>query len=304
MNKNYCTRIFEPEYIYLQAKRQVGRAPELKAIIDAMSYNSLNNDNSCDIYPLKTFYYNYKRHIAVIINQKEDYRCQTFTDGLLGDSFDMISQADKAKAFFEKAKDELTVIDFYSGKELKPNYQNVKNYIEMEMQLENDLEAHNKLIKQYKERFEKLNNDSEVLYTVDPSCCYKSAMHLISETLETAEMLFNHKHMQAIGKLQSFLVCEPEYYSLVKMFGLYLYVINHGISNKRFLTRGTKGLAVNFNQTLGKMRKFIAENEGIVDKYIDFMQLTRNERENLIYLLSEEQLITDGNQFVGDELFA
>ena len=50
------------------------------------------------------------------------------------------------------------------------------------------------------------------------------------------------------------------------------------------------------------LEDFIADHEGIVDQYTDYMQLTKNERENLMFLLSEEQLAFH-NKSIGDELF-
>ena len=303
----YCTRIFDPNYIYLQAERQVGKQPELKSLIDAIGYEELmmkREEDFEDVYPLKTFYCNYQKYIAVFIVSKSTCHCQTFIDGVLDGSFDMLNEKDKARDFFLRAGDKLTVIDFYNGKELKADYQAVQNYIQSVINAENEINIHQSLIDDYKNRLKEIRKDGEVLYATSPSCCYKSVINLIENSIETAEALFGHTYRKTIGELKKFLVCETKYYSYIKMFGLYVYALNYALSNKRFLSKGTKGLSVNFNQMLGKMRKFIVENEGIVDKYIDYMKLTRNERENLLYILSEEELITNGSQFVGDELFA
>lgn len=303
----YCTRIFDPCYIYLQAERQAGSHPELKSLIEAIGYDHLlmkREEDFEDVYPLKTFYCNYKKYILVLTISDETCLCQTFTDGILCGSFDMLNQKERAKNFFSQAGDNLTVIDFYNGKELKPDYQSVQKYIQGVINAENELSIHRKLINEYKERLNEIRREGEVLYATSPSCCYKSVINLIDNSIETAEVLFGHTHRKTVLELEKYRAFEYNYYSLVRMFGLYVYVVNYAISNRRFLSRGTKGLAVNFNQVLGKMRKFIAKNEGIVDKYIDYMKLTKNERENLMYMLSEEQLISDGKQFVGDELFA
>ena len=306
-NSTFCTRIFEPYYTYLHAKRQTGEQPELKELLDAIGYEHLLMTREEDfekVYPIKTFFHRYKKYIAVLVICGNTCFCNTFINGIAENSFNMIDEKGKAKQFFRAAGNELTVIDFYSGKEIQPDYETAQRYIKSVLAAENELNAHHNMMENFKQRLNDIKKNCDVLHSTSVSGSYKSAVNLLISCMETTEDLFCKKCRGTLQELECFLVHSPKYDSYIKMFGLYVYAVNFAISHKRFLSKGTKALSVSFNQTLGKMRRFIAENEGIVDKYIAYMEMTRNERENLIYMLSEEQLITNGSQYVGDELFA
>lgn len=301
----FCTRIFDPYYIYLQAERQVEAQPALKALIEAIGHEHLiTEDDFGKKYPLRTFYHRYSRYTAVLALSGNEYQCTLFVDGSCKDSFDILQEENEVKKFFESAKEDLTVIDYFSGKEIKPDFEMVRAYTMETVTINKEYQEHSHMIDKHKKALNNLKQEGEVLYSTNPSACYKSAINLFQEFIATTEILFGHKHRANIKRLNKYVCTNNNRDSHIKMFGLYVYVVNYALKHKRFLTKGTKGLSANFNQTLDNMRKFIAQNEGIVDMYIDFMQLTQNEQENLIYMLTEEALITNSATYVGDELFA
>lgn len=303
---SYCSKVFDPYYTYLQSSRQIGEQPELKAILDAMGNDHLiltREEDFEKVYPVKTYFHHFKRRVAVIANAGDTYCCQTFIDGIISINFDILNDYEIAKEFFNDSKDNLTVIDFFNGKELKPNFENVINYVKRMLNIEQELNEHESLINEHKNTLNAIIHDYEVLYSCSPMVSYKSLINLMQKCTVAANNLFHNKHNHDIKSLESHLEYSLYYESEVKMFGLYIYVINYGINHKRFLTRAAKNLSLNFNRTLNACRKFIAQNEGIVDKYTDYMRLNTNERENLIYLLTEENLFSNGSQYIGDDLF-
>jgi len=303
---SYCSRVFDPYYTYLQASRQIGEHPELKAILDAIGNEHLiltREEDFEKVYPVKTFFHHFKRRVAVITNTEDSYRCQTFIDGIINISFDIFDDYEIAKDFFKESKDNLTVIDYFNGKELKPDFESVINYAKNMLKIEKELNEHKTLINEYKNTLNGLVKDCEVLYSCSPSVSYKSLITLMNNCTNMANNLFYSKYYKDIKNLESYLEYKMQYESEVKMLGLYIYVINHGINNKRFLRHGASTLSLSFNRTLNDCRKFIAKNEGIVDKYIDYMHLNANERENLIYLLTKENLFSNGSKYIGDDLF-
>lgn len=305
MNKyTYCKRIFDTDFAYNYAIRQTGEHKELKSMLDAIGSEHLimYTDEFEKVYPIKTLYHNYKENILVLTNTGEGFMGQTFKFGKVDIGFDMQAEKAKAKSFFEQAGQELTVIDFFTGKEIKPDYKTVEAYIEQVTKTEKQIDQHRSIMLEFKQRHKVLRSECEALYATSPSTSYKKALHLLSECMETAEAAFCIEYRSACREIESYLSFAPEFEGYVKLFGLYVFVLKYGIEHKRFLKRGTRTMSLNFNNTISEMRKFVSENEGIVDKYIDYMQLTRNERENLIFLLSEEQLMTYGKA-IGDELF-
>ena len=221
----FCTRIFDPGYIYLQAVRQTDEHPALRAMIDDIGYEHLTMVREEDfekVYPTKTFYHHYKRNIAVIYIMNGTFNCQTFKNGIIDIAFDLIKDNQIAENFFKAAGNELTVIDFFNGKEIKPDYDTARAYAECVLNTEEELKQHNETISEYTGRLKSIKQECKVLYSTNPSVSYKKSINL---------------------------------------------------------------------------------HEGIVDKYIDYMDMNRNERENLMYLLTQEELVTNASRFIGDDLF-
>ena len=307
MNKvTFCTKIFDPYYIYRHCARQTGEHLELKSMLDYIGLDdliSLSPDSGERVFPVKAFFHHYKPNIAVISISDDSFHCQTFKNGLVDVDFDLLNEPLEAKQFFEETEGELTVIDYFSGKEIEPSYDNVLNYVNKVLHVETELSKHNNLIAGYKERLQAIKKDFEVFYACSPSTYYKSAINIIENCLETAEETFCSTFYEMQKEIRELLSYKPEEESYIKTFGLYVYVIDYGLLHRRFLAKGTKRAAINFNQILSRFRKFIDENEGIVDKYMDYMNMNRNERENLSFLLSQEQLISNGKKYIGDDLF-
>lgn len=150
------------------------------------------------------------------------FNCQTFKNGIIDIAFDLIKDNQIAENFFKAAGDELTVIDFFNGKEIKPDYDTARAYAECVLNTEEELKQHNETISEYTDRLKAIKQECKVLYSTNPSVSYKKSINL---------------------------------------------------------------------------------HEGIVDKYIDYMDMNRNERENLMYLLTQEELVTNASRFIGDDLF-
>ena len=301
----YCNKIFDPTFAYNCAARTVGDHHELKSMLEAIGYEDLimNTEEFEKVYPIKTLYHRFRRNILVLTHTGDSFMGQIFCGGMVGDGFDIYAENSKLKSFFKNAGEDVTVLDFFTGKELKPTFDTVMAYTERVMAANRELDEHRSIMDEFRKRNNELRQNCETLYCTSPSTSYKKAINLLRECMETAEGTFRMKHRQTVRELELFLAFAPGEEAYIKMFGLYVYALKYATEHRRFLKRGAKILSLTFNQMLSDMRKFIAENEGIVDKYIGYMELTRNERENLIYLLSEEQLMTYGSKTIGDDLF-
>ena len=300
----YCTKIFDPLYVYRFAARQTGEHEALKFMLNTIDNEHLiltREEDFEKVYPIRTYYLNYKRNIAVLNIDGDTYRCQTFIDGMVEDYFDLFDSS--AESFFKNASNELTVIDYFSGKEIKPSYENVTSYAKAVLKAEKALTAYNDVMDSHKQQLDELKKECDVLYACSPSVYYKKGVNMLENMMEELAELFFKKHRDTIKEIESYLYVPPRFFGLVKTFGLYVYAINYGLEHKRFLKRAPELRPHVFSKVLSDCRKFIAENEGVVDKYIDYMQLNRNERERLIYMLSSEDLMTNGSKFIGDDLF-
>lgn len=305
MNKNtYTKRIFEPEYAYRVAIRWIGEHRELKMMLDSIGEETLLSytDDFERVYPLRTLYHKYKSNLLVLSHSGDGFMGQVFKNGRVDECFDMQSEREAVMRFFLEAGEELTVLDFFTGKEVKPDFDTVEAYMALALQIEKEFEEHSALIEDFKARHQALRRECEAFYCTSPEASYKKAINLLRECIETAEGAFRIKHRHSCRKIESFLSTAPAEESSLKLFGLYVYALKYAIDHKRFLKYGAKSLRSCFNNMVSDMRKFIAENEGIADRYIDYMNLTKNERENLLFLLSEEGLMSYGKQ-VGDDLF-
>lgn len=194
-------------------------------------------------------------------------------------------------------------MDFFSGKEIRPDYESVIGYTKAVLKAEKSLTAYNDFMDNHKQQLNNLKKECDALYACSPAVCYKKGVNLLEAYMEELAELFYKTHRSTIKEIEAFLYAPPRYYGLVKTLGLYIYAINYGLEHKRFLRRAPEVRPHIFSKVLSDCRKFIAENEGVVDKYIDYMQLNRNERERLIYMLSSEDLMTNGSKFIGDDLF-
>lgn len=301
----YAVKIFEPDFAYHCAARYAGERPELKAMLDAIGNetNEVYTEEHEKVYPHKTLYYSYEPNILVITHMGDGFMGQTFKNGIAGKNFDMQAEKQEAQAFFKEAGEGLSVIDFFTGKQLKPEWESVENYMERVTELNRAFDEHREQIADFKERYKALRSECEAFYCTSPSTSYKQAVNLLEDCITMAEATFSMKYSRNCRELEAFLKDGAKDQSLLKMFGLYVFMLKFGTEHRRFLRYGAKTMSLTFNHAISEMRKFVSGNEGIVDKYIDYMNLTKNERENLLFLLSEEELMTYGKS-VGDDLFA
>ena len=305
-NATFCTRIFDPMFTYNQAARHIGEQNALESLLKNIGYEHLVERNAefDRVYPVKAMYHSYKRHIGVIIEGEPSFRIQTFIDGVPEESFDMKEERDEVKNFFERAGSELTVIDFFSGRELVPDFQVVKKYIDCIADMRDNLSEHKSTISDFKARLQKLKLDGEGLLGGDPSSFYRQTIRLFEGYLEAAEEAFYSIWHKAQKEAEKSVLNITAKEARVRMFGLYVYALSYGLSRKRFLRKNSTMLSRTFSQMLSDMRGLVAEDDGLVDRYIGQMELSRNERENLLFMLDEEGITRGLNKFIGDELFA
>ena len=301
---SYTTRIFTPAFTFHCAARYSDDHEALKAMLNALDNDSPIHYTASGkkVFPLRTLYHNFKKNILVLTNAGDGFMGQVFKDGQLDIALHMQDNKANAEQFFNEAGEELTVLDFYTGKELKPDYRAVEAYMERVLTAEKELDEHRSMMEAFRERHRMLRLECEAFCSTSPATSYKKAIHLLHECMDTAEGIFRIRHQHTCREIESFFSFPPEQMNTLKLFGLYVYVLKYGTEHRRFLKRGKLPLSSTFNQMLSDMRKFIADHEGIVDQYTDYMQLTKNERENLMFLLSEEQLAFH-NKSIGDELF-
>ena len=302
-NNTYCTKIFDPIYSYMCAIRMMGEQHDLKMMLEAIDNEDLitYTQEFEKVYPIRTLFHKYKETILVLTYGYDTFAGQVFRGGTVAESFDIFKDADKLKSLVETSGDELTVIDYLTGRQIKPSYDTIVSYANTVIEVDRAMSEHQATIDAYRQEFKDFKKESELLYCTSPGASYKRIVNLIENCIETAVIAFRENYSDFRYRLESHLLCNSLDESKIKMFGLYVYVLKYAADHKRFLRRGSKTLSLCFNQTLSEMRKFIAANEGIVDKYIGYMELTRNERENLIFLLSEEGMMTSKN--IGDDLF-
>lgn len=301
---SYTTRIFSPTFTFHCATRSSDGHEALKAMLNAIDDDSFAHyaASGRKVFPLRTLYHNFKKNILVLTNADDCFMGQVFKDGQPDILLHMQDDKTKVRQFFSEAGEELTVLDFYTGKELTPDHQTVEAYMERVLAAEKELDEHRGMMEAFRERHRMLRLECEAFYSTSPATSYKKAIHLLHECMDTAEGIFRIQHQHTCREIESFFSFPPEQINELKLFGLYVYVLKYGTDHKRFLKRGKMPLSLTFNQMLSDMRKFIADHDGIVDQYTDYMQLTKNERENLMFLLSEEQLASH-NKSIGDELF-
>lgn len=118
------------------------------------------------------------------------FNCQTFKNGIIDIAFDLIKDNQIAENFFKAAGDELTVIDFFNGKEIKPDYDTARAYAECVLNTEEELKQHNETISEYTDRLKSIKQECKVLYSTNPSVSYKKSINLLISCMETAEELF------------------------------------------------------------------------------------------------------------------
>ena len=300
----FHTRIFDPLYTYKCAARYLGEQSALEYLLNYIGYEHLIRGVGLNkVYPIKTPYHNYRRNIAVITEGANTFCCKTFTDGVPGDSFEMVEEIGKVKAFFEKAGSELTVIDLFSARELIPEFNKVQSYLQKVSAARCALEEHVGRIADYKQKLSDFRKDGVPLLNGDPRTSYQQAVNLFESYLQTLDAMFGDVFHQMREETRGFDMEFTEKEARVKMFGLYVYVLSYGISKRRFLRKNSTLQSRNFSQAISDMRKLVASDDGVVDRYIGEMELSRNERENLLFMLDEEGIIGPVNKFVGDELF-
>lgn len=298
----YCSKIFEPDYAYRCAIRQTGEHSELKSMLDAIGGDQMiaYTDDFEKVYPLRTFYHRFKRNILVLTNTGEGFTGQTFRDGRVGESFQMESENNEVENFFREAGEELTVLDFFTGQELKPDYQTVASYMAQVQEAERELDQHRERMESFKERLLALREECGAFYSTTPATGYKKAIFLLEECMETAQGAFRIHYRTLHRDLERAFAYTSKEENLLKLFGLYVFVLKFGLENKRFLKHNTRARSLNFNRTINDMRKLISENEGIVERYMDYMELSKNDRENLTFLLKEEEMIGYGSRADAD----
>lgn len=300
----YYAQIFNPVYLYRQVARQVGGHPDLNMLLDVIAIEEdIDEDEDMAALPMRSLYYRYKRNVIVLEQVRDTFLCQWFRDGYMEQRLDMLADEDSVQAIFDAAGDELTVIDLGNGREIRPDYASVKAYVMCVLKVKQKMEAHRRWIRQYKRQFRDLQRECTAFHSIDKVDSYATAMELLADNMTAAENLFSRQLGADRRRLEEYFAYPAEFESSVRLFGLYVYVINYGLAHCRFLNSTGRTRAVAYNRVLSRLRQLMAEDEGMMDRYIDHMGMTQNERENLLFMLDEEELIGNGSDFVGENLF-
>ena len=287
MNFQPHIRIFEPLFTYDRVGESCGKWSALKSFLgltDAM-------DASAYCHELRTAYYRYGSHIAVLLKREGKWYCQTYLEGVRGALYDVLADADALRAFCEQGEGRLTVLENDHAFALKPSFEALMKFVQTMNRMDDLGREHDAVIGRYAKQLRAFQDEFRDLSGYSPKSDYEQLVDLLNAYL--VELSTAAHGRVAEEKLTMRDCFQSDENDLYRTFGLFVYALSLGLKRHRYLKRYKSLMALAFREMLQEMRTFLEVHPHMEQEYADFMGLSRNDRELLSAMLTSEGLYGD-----------
>lgn len=289
-------RAFDPFFTFVRATEGVSRHENLQAMLQHIASRREN-----DVPVPDAPFYRYGSHVAVLVEDGGSYYCCTYINGERHEVYDMQTEGEAVRAFFEEAEGSLTVLDNMHYGEFKPQYEVLERFVNGMVSVSTAFEQRRREIREYENEVQEVYSFLSDRSPDDPDALYSQSLESVKRHLRVMRSLAEDIRNNSQREL---LLC---YRSLddptVNLFGLYVFAMWYGLSRGRFVRGRSRIMSVMYRSVLQEMHTFIRENEGIAERYCDAMQYPASERAMLMSTLEDEGLCGDKWFRIGDEYF-
>ena len=289
-------KIFNPMFSY---QRSASCWKQLGSFLKI--YGALHDEETAAPYPAQTAYYLYKDNIAVILERNGVYYCQTYSNGEPQRLYEIINEADELEKFFDDCGDNLTVLENERACELPPKFKDVLAYAQSFKKARDISDKHKDTVTKYAIALNEFRNQCEDLSSSIDSSTYKDALYVADQFYIVLGSMVNDICSQALCPARKLIIDDEA--NLYRTFGLFVYALSIGIRRGRFIRRHKEVINTAFSGALEEMHQFMQDHPDIEEEYCEYMNLAKNERENLRALLEEEGFYNNNWGYIGNSLF-
>ena len=299
MMKQAYIRVFDPTFTYGLANN-VGRWRALESYLRIVQGMMDVNDPNKPC-PLQTSFYRYCENLVVLCELDGVHYCRILVGGVSERQYEVLSQSEELRAFFDACGDNVTVLDNDRFKLLEPTFDAVMTYVRAFQTARDIGEQHRETMSEYHARLAKLQSDVEEVRGEHLRNVYTDGVYQAEQYLITLNAVVSDMQERALVGARRCVLNDDN--NVCRMFGLFVYALIHGIGKGRHLERHRGIFSHAFGEMLQELRTFMSVHPTIEEDYAQFMHLPANEREKLHKLLESEGVFESEWGYIGDDLF-
>jgi hypothetical protein len=300
MNTNITPKIFSLDFNYRRAERFTEPYPNLETFMRIIDRR--NDENNVDeTYPLSTTYYRYQENIVILYEENDVYYCLTYTNGKRDNTYEVLRQRDELEEFFERCGKNVTILENDLAFALKPKFDAVVKYAESMAKAREITNQHRNTIAYYYEKLDQFLDESKDVVKSHEKSAYNDALALLKSYTSVLDSMAYDMRNDALRYTKRCPLNDG--YDTCRMFGLFVTALKYGIEKGRYTKNSRNVFNRIFREMVREMHSFMKNNEGIVDRYCQYMHLPANERAYLEYLLESEGLKNKEWGYIGDDIF-